>query len=199
MTWEHDQVERIHNRYRAEFDAVRRDTSRTAEWQKRQLADAWLQMTDEVNQQREQASAASEAHTRSLTRQAFGVEGISGDPGSLTISARDASDRVAQTDTRHELEHLLDSASSTGDEVLARAVARRAFEYGDNDLLDRFLSIRPELQPTVTELRGMTTDTRRTRITESLNGAAAKPPELRGMDEFTCRRLLADTQEQHSS
>jgi hypothetical protein len=76
--------------------------------------------------------------------------------------------------------------------VLARAVAQQAFEQRDAELLDIFASIRPEAQEPLTELWETNTYTRHSRLVESMVASAAKPPELAGMDEFACRRLLDD-------
>ena len=192
-------IEQIQDRYAPRFDAVRRDTTRTPDWRKRRLADLWLQMNDEVKQAREEATSNGQARIRSLTRKAFGVDGMEGDAGSLAISMRDAADRVSQVNDRNELTRLLDSASYSGDEVLARAVARQAFEQRDDELLDAFASIRPEEQRAVGELREMTTDTRRSRLIESMVASAAKPPELAGMDEFACRQILEDAERQETA
>jgi hypothetical protein len=196
MAWGSDQAHRIWDRYRERFEAVRRDTSRTPDWHKLRLAELWLDMQAEVTQVREQAAADGQAHIRSLTRKAFGTDGISGDAGSLAISMRDAADRVAQVENRDELVRLLDGATHSGDEVLARAVARQAFERGDTDLLDTYTSIRPEAAASLGKLRDMTTDTLHSRLHESMLANAAKPHELHGMDEFACQRLL-DNADRH--
>jgi hypothetical protein len=196
MSWGSDRIHQIHAAYREQFDGVRRDTSRTPEWHKHRLAGLWLDMQAEVKQAREQATADGQAHIRSLTRKAFGVDGISGDAGSLAISMRDAADRVAQVENRDELVLLLHSATHSGDEVLARAVARQAFERGDSDLLDTYASIRPEAEASLGKLREMTTDTLQSRVHESMLASAAKPGELQGMDEFACQRLLDNVDRQ---
>ena len=199
MSWGSDKIEKIHDRYRERFDAVRRDTSRTADWHRLRLAALWLDMQAEVKAAREQATADGQAHLRGLTRKAFGVDGISGDAGSLAISLRDAADRVGQVETRDELVRLLDSATHSGDEVLARAVARQAFERGDGDLLDTYASIRPETEASLGKLREMTTDTLHSRLHESMLAGATKPLELEGMDEFACQRLLDQAQRQEAA
>lgn len=199
MSWGTAQIERIHDRYAPRFDAVRRDTSRTPDWHRRQLAELWLQMIEEVKQAREEAVSVGQARIRSLTRKAFGVDGMKGDAGSLAISLRDAADRVTQVNDRSELARLLDSATHSGDEVLARAVARQAFEQGDAELLDTFVSIRPEVQGALTELREMSTDSRQTKFMEAMAASAAKPMELDGMDEFACRRFLDDAQREEKA
>ena len=199
MAYGTEQVQRIRDRYKRRFDKVRRDTSRTPEWHRLRLAELWLEMQAEVKQAREQATAAGEAHERSLHRKAFGVEGISGDSGALAISQRDAMDRVAQVETRDELIRLLNRATQSGDEVLARAVARQAFDRGDRDLLDTYASIRPDAQSTLEKLGQVRTDTLHSRLEESMLASAAKPAELQGMDEFACQRLLDDADRQDAA
>jgi hypothetical protein len=74
----------------------------------------------------------------------FGVGGIPGDAGSLAISSRDAADRVASA-SAEELRDLLDRATRSRDEVLARAVVQRAIEEGDPKVVNDFTARRPEL------------------------------------------------------
>lgn len=198
MAYGSDHVQRIRDRYRKRFDAVRRDTTRTADWHRLRLAELWVQMQTEVKQAREHAKAAGDAHERSLHCKAFGTDGLSGNAGALAISMRDAADRVAQVETRDELVRLLDRATHTGDEVLARAVARQAFDRGDRDAPRHLRQHPPRRTSSLDELREVRTDTLHSRLEESMLASAAKPAELQGMDEFACQRLLDDA-ERHAA
>jgi hypothetical protein len=82
----------------------------------------------------------------------FGVAGISGDPASLAISRRDAGDRVAAITSEADLRDLLQRATRTGDEVLARAVAERAMELENAEILHAFIGDRPHLDQPVERL-----------------------------------------------
>ena len=112
---------------------------------------------DALRQSYEQVRANAEAQLAKLAREVrdqergdagrvFGVVGLSGDPASLAISRRDAADRVAGAQTRTDLRALLDRANRSSDEVLARAVAERATETGDVEILNAFLADRSHLE-----------------------------------------------------
>jgi hypothetical protein len=75
----------------------------------------------------------------------FGTKGIPGDAASLTISRRDAADRVAAITDAAELRELLRKATRSGDEVLARAIAEKAVDNQDVKTMNQFLADRPAL------------------------------------------------------
>ena len=81
----------------------------------------------------------------------YGIKGLSGDVASLSISRRDAGDRIDATDPAR-LRDLLATAVRNGDEVLAHAVAEAAIKNGDTDTATDFQTAYPDLAGAVERL-----------------------------------------------
>jgi len=82
----------------------------------------------------------------------FGVKGLDGDVASLAISRRDASDRIAACTSGDEVRELLQRATRSGDEVLARAAAEWGVEHRDARTVNEFLRTRPKAEAAVQRL-----------------------------------------------
>jgi len=76
----------------------------------------------------QQAADAAAVQRRTASQKAFGVAGVAGDPAIVQVSMRDAQDRAATLTAGRDAVALLARAESSGDEVLARAVASVAFQ-----------------------------------------------------------------------
>lgn len=170
-------VERVTNEVQGAYREINADESRTDAWKKEQCQavydSAMERLTDELNRR------AAKARTRELedTGSAFGVAGLPGDAASLTISLRDAQDRVAQAKSADELRGMLERANRSSDEVLARAVAEKAFNDGDGDTLNLFLETRPALEDKLQRLwDGRRRVERGSSMPFALTLAAIRPP-----------------------
>jgi len=102
-------------------------------------------LRDNLTAEVEALARSADADDRRDASIVFGTAGLPGDAASLAISARDAGDRVEQAKNPDELLTLLDRATHTGDEVLARAVVRRAVEEGLPNIVNEFTQTRPAL------------------------------------------------------
>ncbi|WP_137292016.1 hypothetical protein [Nocardioides dongxiaopingii] len=136
-----EEAGRSHSRY----EAIRRDESLSDQGKQKELAAAYLGMRVRVDREVAQMAARVVTADRDDASNVLGTNGIPGDAASLTISRRDAADRVAAVGTRDELGELLRRATRSGDEVLARAVAERALEDLDDRTMNQFLEDRPNL------------------------------------------------------
>ncbi len=76
----------------------------------------------------QQATDDTTVQRRTMSQRAFGVAGVPGDAATVAVSMRDAQDRVAALSSGREAVALLARAETSGDEVLARAVAAHAFD-----------------------------------------------------------------------
>ena len=74
-------------------------------------------------------------------------QGLPGDVASLSISRRDAGDRVAGITDPVQLQRLLAQAVRSGDDVLSRAIAQAAVEQDDAATTNAFTAAYPDLQP----------------------------------------------------
>lgn len=128
------------------------DTTRTTEYRRWALAVDFTQinngLTDELVSMAQRVVSVDQGDAQKV----FGIDGISGDKATLIISRRDAGDRVSKIQNRGELLEMLDRATRSGDEVMARAVAERALEIKDAKALERFAEARPHLDSAVTRL-----------------------------------------------
>lgn len=127
------------------YNSIRRDETLSESGKLQNLAGAYLAMRVRVDREVESRATRVMGADRDDASSVFGTKGIPGDPASLTISRRDASDRVASITSREELRELLRRATRSGDEVLARAVAERALEDEDDATMHLFLADRPNL------------------------------------------------------
>lgn len=132
----------------AEYDQIRADGTRTAEWIRWALAQAAQTWTTRVtNQLIDQASKVT-TDDRSDRARVFGIAGLPGDVATLTILMRDAADRVNEIATTRpeDLYDKLVQATNSGDEVLARQIAQWATENQSVRLMQQFLDDRPQLE-----------------------------------------------------
>ena len=113
-----------------------------------------------------QKSVASDtlAERTRLQRQAFGSEGLKGDPSTLIVSVSDAQDRAERLNSPQEAAALLERAEVNQDEPLARAVAAHSFakfigampsahdRHEWADVVDGYTANRPAVGSSVVEL-----------------------------------------------
>lgn len=127
------------------YAAIRQDATRTDAFKAEEIGRAYDSIDADVTRRIEQMAApVARAERADLTR-LFGVDGVSGDAATLAISRRDAADRVAAAESEAERLRLLETATTSGDEVLARAVAEAAFRNRSQRAFEAFLADRPQL------------------------------------------------------
>jgi hypothetical protein len=169
-----DTAEQIRQQYATQVAQVNENRDLSEGGRKRRLAEIYVATKTKLD---ELATAeVQNLHSRktSLERELFGARGVARglDAGALAISARDASDRAAQLQSPAEAAELLARAEADGDELLARAVARRCIQgseaamtssaAGEWDQVTRvYLDSRPNLEPVVEELAEIETLTTR--------------------------------------
>ncbi|PTU56967.1 hypothetical protein DBB34_06550 [Sphaerisporangium cinnabarinum] len=129
-----------------EYEDIRSQEDYTEDARRRLLSEAYDRRKASLDNDLAQLASSAGEVDRSAVGRAFGTTGLPGDPASLTISLRDAQDRVAKIRDEDELETLLGRATRSGDEVLARAVAARAAEIGKTYGVEEFVRVRPDLK-----------------------------------------------------
>lgn len=139
-------MSRLSVRAQGNYAAVDNDDTRTEEWKKERIDQLHTSTIDTLDTELAKlARSHSDTHRKDFGA-VFGTDGVAGDAASLAISRRDAGDRVASVNATGDLLDLLERADLSGDEVLARAVAERAYQQGNATVLERFLETRPALQ-----------------------------------------------------
>jgi hypothetical protein len=162
----------------ARFDEVRGDDSRTADWKREELDRISKNVRADLETKVTALAAGAERDERGDAERVFGTTGLHGDSASLTISARDAADRVANAGRNGEdLDALLERATRNGDEVLARAVGEHAIRTGNRHLFDEFVRPRNELGDAAHRLweRHRRGDDTRTRFALTMKLLGTKP------------------------
>lgn len=155
---------RITQEYAAKVAKIREDRDLSSEGRQRRLADLYAEAKVRLQKLAREEQAQLSARKITLEQRLYGASAVTGrlNPGAHAISARDASDRVAQLKNPTEALALLRRAEADGDELLARAVARRSAQSWDGvppqqaraweDVLRAYLDARPDLEPVVEEL-----------------------------------------------
>lgn len=162
---------------------------------RRQLASSYLGRRDRVERELQRLADTCAQQDRSDASSVLGVYGLKGDPASLAISMRDATDRVAEINNAGELNDLLRRADRTGDEVLARAIAARALDIQEPAPLHQFLATRPQLDSAVERLwNANRADTESFDLEMQL--AALRPAELLGASLHELERAAEATEPQ---
>ena len=139
------------------FDQIRNRGELNADAIATLLARSYLTFKQAMDKLAQTTGQDSSATVRRLTRTAFGIDDLAGnavDRAAASVSYRDAQDRVAKLEQPNEAAALLERAENSNDELLARAIAQRAFEQRSfdpswSDLLGEYLATRPKAQAAV--------------------------------------------------
>lgn len=132
-------------RARAKYESIAKDEHLNDDGRRYQLAVGYRQSRQTVDKKLAEMASTVVRIDRDDAERVFGTKGLSGDHASLTISRRDAQDRVAAITSADELRALLRRATRSGDEILARAVAEKAIENLDAKTMHEFVATRPDL------------------------------------------------------
>ena len=139
------------------FDQIRNRGELNADAIAALLARSYLTFKQAMDKLAQTTGQDNSATVRRLTQAAFGIDDLAGtavDRAAASVSYRDAQDRVAKLEQPNEAAALLERAENSNDELLARAIAQRAFEQRSfdpswSDLLDEYLATRPKAQAAV--------------------------------------------------
>jgi hypothetical protein len=152
------QATAIAESYNADITRIRNNGDLSQEGRVKALAKVWVTADAEMTKLREQYDGQTVTRREDLTQTVFGADATS---GSDAISARDADDRAAQLDTAANGLALLERAEVNKDEVLAQAIARRAYTEVTSPLgfgsewtavLDAYVTRRPAVAAKIEEL-----------------------------------------------
>lgn len=130
-----------------ELDAVRDNNSFIGRGRTRQIAKVHLEHRRQAAALRAKYSTNDEQQRLELHQRLFGIpSGVAG------VDYRDAAARVADMRGSDELRKVLTAAQQSGDTVLERAAAARAFQCGHGALVDAYAE-RAGQSPLLDELR----------------------------------------------
>lgn len=138
--------------YNGEVERIRGNKAASREGKRADLARAYLEASQRMEQLWTGQETSRATRRQQLVAQLFGTASLPGDPASLTISRRDAMDRVARLEKSQEGIALLGQAVAIGDDVLARAVAHWGYERRDANVVNAYLNVRPQADAAMNEL-----------------------------------------------
>jgi hypothetical protein len=169
----------------APYTALDADTDHNDDWKRTQYARAYTTVMTGLARKLTTAATTAGASGNDDTARVYGIKGLPGDVASLSISRRDAGDRVAGITDSTQLRRLLDTAVRTGDEVLAHAIVEVAIGFSDTDTVDAFIAAYPDLADATQRLwdadhRKMST----VDLTAAWRVAALKPAALGSLQNY---------------
>lgn len=183
----------IQDRFNKTVTAIRSDGDLTEDARTRRLAVAHKSAEGEMDRLRQRWGGGASVSAESLTRQVFGASAVS---GMDAISARDAGDRASQITDADEALRLVRWSMDNGDDVLAQAVARHAFDRrgefigGDwGGVVDAYAEARPAIAEKLTELANVRRDTINTSLAAGFIFSIHKPRELERLGLTALRQL----------
>jgi hypothetical protein len=127
------------------YDAIAADTTRNDEWKLQKCALAYTNVMSTLARQLTAAAELASTKYKIDAETVFGTRGLPGDPATLTVSRRDAGERIADENDSIKLQRLLDDAILNGDNVFARAIAQKAVTNRDADTVTAFQAAYPDL------------------------------------------------------
>ena len=109
-------------------DAIAADTTRNDEWKLQQYARRYSGTMATLAIKLAAAADIASTKYQDDAARVFGTKGLAGDPATLTVSMRDARERIDAENDSIELQRILDDAALGGDDVFARAIAQKAVD-----------------------------------------------------------------------
>lgn len=152
MSDANDKAAKLFSEYRSTVLGIRGNRSASREGKRQSLARTYLNARQRMDAIFTEQAAGRAQLRRDLESKLFGTRDLPGDVASMTISRRDAGDRVARLERSEDAMALLRRALASGDEVLARAVAQWGHERRDVTVVNAYLDVRPQHDAAFNEL-----------------------------------------------
>jgi hypothetical protein len=181
----------------AAVNRARADDTLSTVGRQRHIARAYKAAETEMAGIRINHAGGAAVTAEHLQRELFGADQVA---GTDAISVRDAEDRAAQLQSGGEALALLRRAERNNDQVLARAVAAKAFEAAQDfiggaawsPVIDAYTETRPDIAGKLQQL----VDTQRNGVSDAINSAGwtwlGKPDELARVSEGQLEALTVD-------
>jgi hypothetical protein len=167
------------------YDSILSDGSRSQAWKIQAAARQYINVITELGNDLTGAANVAGRQYKTDAASVFGTAGLAGDPATLTISRRDAGERVANITDSVERQRLLANASLNGDDVLARVIAESAVQFQDFNTLNAFVEAYPDLAAAAQRLWDCATKKMSgADITATWRVAALKPAVLQSLQDF---------------
>lgn len=175
-------------------DSIRQDATWSSDYKRQRIAAAYLNTRAKVDEQLIKMAGGVARQEKTDAATVFGVRNLPGDPASLSVSRRDAGDRVSQIQDSEELRALLARAERNGDEVLARAIAERALELSDIDTMNDFLGTRPAFDDAAQRLWDQKTTGEEVTFMLGVQVHVDRPADLTGLQDWELQSLVTENE-----
>jgi hypothetical protein len=182
VTTPREQALALHEQYGAHFDRIRGNTALSDEGKRQQLAPAYVDYRNKLNQIAENATATTARRKTDLIRSAFGIPT---DP-IAAMSYRDALGRADEIDDPSVATYKLHDALETGDVLMAKAIAKKAADTGWADTLDVYTAATPQAGAALTALSQLQAyeNSPQRMFMDAAHFQPQPPPELAGMQDW---------------
>jgi hypothetical protein len=167
------------------YDSILNDGSRSQEWKIQASARQYINVVTELSNDLTAVATTASRQYKADAATVFGTQGLQGDPATLTISRRDAAQRVEEENDSIRLQRLLAQASEIGDDVLSHAIAEKCVSIGDSDTVTLFQELYPQLSDAVARLWACATrKVSGADITTAWRVAAVRPAVLASLQDY---------------
>jgi hypothetical protein len=167
------------------YDAILNDGTRSDAWKLQTCAQRYTSVMATLARQLTAAATTAGNQDADDAARVYGIKGLAGDVASLSISRRDAGDRVASITDTVQRQRLLAQATRTGDDVLAHAIVEAAIASLDADTTNQFAAAYPALADAVQRLWDSATHRMTSAdIATAWRLAALKPVPLKPLQNY---------------
>jgi hypothetical protein len=173
-------AEAILEPFNATVTSVRNNADLSREGRDRAIAAAYFKADEAMSSLRESLDKVKVKTATDLIQEIFGAASA---VGADAIGARDADDRAAMLEGASDALPLLARAEANGDQVLARAIALRAYSeqgiFGDwHEVLDAYTATHPNVAQKIEELAATQRQSTQSAVHAGIIFSVWKPSEI---------------------
>lgn len=178
--------------FRREADRIRSNKGFSDAGKRTAMARAYRNHKDALERLRQEDASKERLERNKLTKDLFGIDRLASfmEPASgraaLSVSFRDAQDRVAGVEKEDAALALLARAERSGDDILARAIVERGLAEGWLDVLNTYAAAHPGTEAKLQRLVDMDNNSPTTiarQLSEEMKYALGKPTEIAGLSD----------------
>ena len=167
------------------YSALDADRDHSDQWKLQRYALAYTNVMSTLARRLTATADVASTKYKDDAERVFGTKGLSGDPGFLIVSLRDAQDRIEGEHDSIKLQRLLDKAVLNGDEIRAHAIVESAVLNHDADTVTAFKSAYPALTDATARLWNTATHgTTTVAIVTGMRLGALQPAALSRLTDY---------------
>lgn len=180
-----DAEELLNDAAGSSYDAIAADTTRNNDWKVQQYAKRYTAIMSSLATKLTAAANIAATKYKDDAARVFGTKRLPGDPATLTVSMRDARERIAEENDSIRLQRLLDDAALGGDDIISHAIVQKAVTNRDDATVTRFQELYPDLVEATARLWNVATrGTTAVDIATVWRLGALKPPALQPLMDY---------------